>query len=66
MQIRHSMQTCTSLYERIVSTGGVGLIPKPLAKRIAQMLSAGSMTDNALASKSSLAMVPEADEDEGE
>lgn len=44
--------------------GGVGLIPKALAKNVAKMLSGGIASDAAPVSKSSLAMVPEADEDE--
>ena len=46
------------------AAGGVGLIPKPLAKSVAHLLSAGKMAEFAPASNSSLAMVPEADEDE--
>ena len=46
--------------------GGVGLIPKALAKNIAKMLNGGVASDTAPVSNSSLAMVPEADENDDE
>ena len=59
---------CIQPGSRDCVAGGKGLIPKHLAKSIAQLLSAGMMPESgyAPASKSSLAMVPEANEDEDE
>lgn len=65
---QHAPQFADGLTSLECGAGGLGLIPKPLAKSIAHMLGSGMMTDNgpAAASKSSLAMVPEAEEDEDE
>ncbi len=62
---------CNTYYTVVVANilscldaGGVGSIPKPLAKSIAEMLGSGMDNGAAAKSRSSLTMVPEGSEED--